>query len=171
MTNLPIPSAPLLPRHPAYQVPDGQRKTNGMAVASLVFSIVWIGGIGSIVAIILGLISQRKVKRTTGANDANKFAISGLIIGVGGLVVAVFFWAAVLAGSNGVNTSSPSYVDGNNYAIANYSNATAEAVLCASSSVPFRDNPSFWMRGCLDGWATARFAINNSPGLPGLNVG
>ncbi len=170
MTNLPIPATPLRPLPPAQQVPHGRRKTNGMAIASLVFSIVWIAGIGSVVAIILGFISQGKTKRSTGAKGGADVAISGIIIGVAGLILAVAFWV-VLAGGNSVNSaaSSPSYVDGSNYATSTYANNTAESMVCTPSNVSSGDSPTLWMRGCQDGWATAEFAINNSPGA-GLNI-
>ena len=171
MTNLPTPPSLLFLPPSAYQVPHGQRKTHGMAIASLALAIVWIGGIGSIVAIVLGIISQKKIKKSTNAKGGTSVARAGIIIGVTGLIIAIIFWTAVFTGGNGVNTSSLSYVDGNNYASANYSNATAESVLCKSSNVPSGYNPTLWIRGCLDGWATARFAINNNPGFPGLNSG
>jgi hypothetical protein len=140
-----------------------------MAIASLVLSIVWIAGIGSIVAIILGFISQRKTKRSTGAKGGADLAIAGIIIGVVGLIFSIVFWAAVLAGGSGVSTSSPSYMDGSNYATSNYANNTAESTVCTPSNVSSGDSAGLWMRGCQDGWATARFAIDNSPGA-GLNV-
>ena len=158
MTNLPTPPALLLSPLPTHQVPHGQRNICGMAIASLALAIVWIGAIDSIVAIVLGLISQKKIKASTNAEGGTNVARAGIITGVTGLVIAIIFWTAVFTGGNGVNTSSLSYVDGNNYASANYSNATAESVLCKSSNVPSSYNPTLWIRGCLDGWATARFA-------------
>ena len=142
-----------------------------MAIASLVFSILWIAGIGSVAAIILGFISQRKTKRSTGAKGGADVAIAGIILGVAGLILTAAFWV-VLAGGNSVNTatSSPSYVDGSNYATSNYANGTAESTVCTPSKVSRGDSATLWMRGCQDAWATARFAINNGAST-GLNMG
>jgi len=141
-----------------------------MAIASLVFSIAWIAGIGSIVAIILGFLSRRKTERLTGAKSGADVALAGLILGFAGLVFAAVFWVVLPAGNGGnAITSSPSYIDGSHYATMNYSNDTPESTLCAPSNVSSGDSAGLWTKGCQDAWATARFAINNGPG-GGLNV-
>ncbi|HVA53469.1 MAG TPA: DUF4190 domain-containing protein [Acidimicrobiales bacterium] len=171
MTNLPTPPTPLRPLPPEHQTPRGRRKTHATAIASLVLSIAWIAGIGSIVAIILGFTSQKKIKRSTGAVGGADVSTAGITLGVVGLIAAIFFWLSVLAGGNGASTitRSPSYVDGSNYATLYYANNAAESAVCAPSNVPSGDSATLWMKGCQDAWATARFAINNSPGA-GLNV-
>jgi hypothetical protein len=142
-----------------------------MAIASLVLSIVWIAGIGSVVAIALGFISRRRAKRSTGTPDGAVVATAGITIGVTGLIFAAVFWIVVAGGNSGSTiTSSPSYVDGSKYAALYYDNATAESTVCTTSNISSRDSASLWMSGCHDGWATARFAINNGAST-GLNIG
>ena len=142
-----------------------------MAIASLVFAIAWIAGIGSIVAIILGFRSRRKTERRTGAKSSADTALAGIVLGFAGLVFAAVFWVVLPLGNGGnAVTSSPSYIDGSAYATTNYSNNIPESTLCAPSNISSGDSAGLWTKGCQDGWATARFAINNGPGA-GLNVG
>ncbi|HEV3268216.1 MAG TPA: DUF4190 domain-containing protein [Acidimicrobiales bacterium] len=142
-----------------------------MALASLVLSIVWIAGIGSVVAIALGFMSRRKTKRSAGTQEGAVVASAGIAIGIAGLIFAAVFWM-IVAGNNGGSTitNSPSYVDGSHYAGLYYDNATAESTVCTPKNISSGDTPSLWMRGCHDAWATARFAINNGSGA-GLNIG
>lgn len=87
------------PFDPGYGYPPGGpqygyvpvQKTNGMAVASLVCSLVWLGGVGSILAIIFGFVGRAQIKKSEGGVQGNGLAIAGIIIGFVGLVsVAVF---------------------------------------------------------------------------------
>ena len=48
------------PVPPPYGYPPA-RATNGMAIASLVLGIVWLGGLGSILAMIFGFVSMRQI--------------------------------------------------------------------------------------------------------------
>jgi hypothetical protein len=79
------------------------QRTNGLAVASLVCSLVWLGGLGSILAIIFGFVARAQIKRSTGGVDGgggvqgNGLAIAGIIIGVVGLVALVAFVIVVAA--------------------------------------------------------------------------
>ncbi|MHB8378398.1 MAG: DUF4190 domain-containing protein [Acidimicrobiales bacterium] len=170
MTDLPTTATPHLAAPSAHQTPRGRKKAGGMATASLVLSIVWMGGLGSIVAIAFGVICLKKTKGTDGVKNGADSAIAGIVIGVVGLILAIILWTGLLAGGNGANmTSSPSYVDGSSYATSHYANNVAEPTVCTSSNVSSGDRVALWMRGCQDGWATARFAINSGPGA-GLNV-
>jgi hypothetical protein len=55
------------PRQPPWgEAHSGASKTNGLAIASLVLSIFYIAGIGSILAIIFDLIARREVKESAG---------------------------------------------------------------------------------------------------------
>jgi hypothetical protein len=94
-------------------------------------------------------------------------------MGLVAIVFAAVFLLAISLGGNGsnANMNSPSYIDGSNYANANYSNSTAASTVCNFSNASPGDRRSQWVSGCLDTWATARFAMNNNPGMPGLNVG
>ena len=48
-----------------------------MAVASLVLGIVWLGGIGALLALIFGIISKRRIEASNGAEEGRGMAIAG----------------------------------------------------------------------------------------------
>jgi hypothetical protein len=65
------------------------RHTNGLAVASLILSIVQ-PGIGSVLAIIFGHIARRQIRQSNGTQKGNGLALAGLIIGYGlGIAILV----------------------------------------------------------------------------------
>ncbi|MFB9314756.1 DUF4190 domain-containing protein [Nocardioides plantarum] len=70
------------------------RGTNGLAIASLVSSLVWVCGVGSIAAVICGHVARSQVKRT-GEQGAG-LALAGLIIGYLGIAVVVLYVVVVL---------------------------------------------------------------------------
>jgi hypothetical protein len=73
-------------------------------VASLVLSIVWIGGLGSILAIIFGFLAKKDIKQSSGAKSGGGVAIAGIVIGfvgVGGLALLILLAAVV---GNAANT-------------------------------------------------------------------
>ncbi len=88
---------------PAYQAP----KTNGMAIASLVCSLV-LCGIGSIVAIVLGHIAKRQIRESGGMQQGDGLATAGLIIGYIGLAIGLVYLVIVIVAiaSSDPNTTS-----------------------------------------------------------------
>jgi hypothetical protein len=79
-----------------------QVRTNGMAVASLVLGIVWIWGIGSILALIFGYIAKRDIDASRGTQSGRGMAIAGIVLGwVGvGILILVIVAAAVSVDTN-----------------------------------------------------------------------
>jgi hypothetical protein len=72
------------------------RSTSGVAITSLVLSIVWIGGLGSIVGVILGFLARRDIRRSNGAKGGSGFALAGIIIGFAGLL-GLGLWVVLTA--------------------------------------------------------------------------
>ena len=72
----------------------GAPKTNGMAIASLVFSLVWFVGLGSLLAVIFGLVARKSIKQSRGTQSGDGLAIAGLVIGIAGLLGATRFIVA-----------------------------------------------------------------------------
>ncbi|MGB8195775.1 MAG: DUF4190 domain-containing protein [Acidimicrobiales bacterium] len=66
--------------------------TSGKAIASLVLSIVWIGGLGSLLGVIFGFSARSDIRSSRGRLGGDGLAIAGLIIGLLGLLSAVFFY-------------------------------------------------------------------------------
>jgi hypothetical protein len=92
-----VQGVPALQAYPAgywqpgpYQQVQPQRTTDGLAIASMVLGIVWVLWIGSILAVIFGHTSLRRIKREGKAGRG--MAIAGLVlgyIGVGTLTLLV----------------------------------------------------------------------------------
>jgi hypothetical protein len=69
-----------------------QGKTNGLAIASLVLGIVWIYGVGSILALIFGYQGKHQIDASGGQQTGRGMAIAGIVlgwIGVGLLVLLI----------------------------------------------------------------------------------
>lgn len=79
--------------------PVAQTKTNGFAIASLVLGIVWIYGVGSILALIFGYIAKGSIDRSNGRETGRGMAIAGIVlgwIGVAGVILLIILAAVVL---------------------------------------------------------------------------
>ncbi len=101
---------------PSYQqggYPAPLPGTNGLAIVSLVLGILWIYGLGSILALIFGLVGRNQIHRSGGRQRGLGFAIAGIVLGTVGIIAAVLL--TVLLGAAGNNrdrtsTASPSSV-------------------------------------------------------------
>lgn len=85
----PMPAGQFVPV-PAY-VPE----TNGLAIASLLFGIFWLGGLGSLAALVLGYRARREIRNSAGAQRGSSLATIGIVLGWIG--VALLVMAAVAA--------------------------------------------------------------------------
>jgi uncharacterized membrane protein YdbT with pleckstrin-like domain len=64
------------------------RKTNGLAIASLVCSFFfWLYGLGAVLAIIFGFIARSQIKKSGNTQQGGGMALAGIIIGFAGLVI------------------------------------------------------------------------------------
>jgi hypothetical protein len=64
----------------------GATRTNGFAVASLVLGIVWLLGLGSILAIIFGHVALRQISRDA-SQTGKGMAVAGLALGYSTLIL------------------------------------------------------------------------------------
>ena len=69
-------------------------KTSGKAIASLVLSLLWLYGIGSILAIIFGHIARSEIKNSNGRLTGGGIALAGLILGY---LLSVVVFVGILA--------------------------------------------------------------------------
>jgi hypothetical protein len=86
-----------------------QTKTNAFAVASLVLGIVWIYGIGSVLALIFGYQGKAQIDRSGGLQTGRGLAIAGIVlgwIGTASLVVFIIIFAVAVMGSSASNQFS-----------------------------------------------------------------
>lgn len=60
-------------------------ETNGLAIASLFLGIIWLFGIGSLLAIVLGWLGMKEIRASGGHQGGWAIALAGVIVGVVGL--------------------------------------------------------------------------------------
>lgn len=68
---------------------------DGLAVAALVLSLLWLGGLGSILAVVFGSTHRSAARRER--KQPSGLATAGVILGWAGIALAVFVVAAVIA--------------------------------------------------------------------------
>jgi hypothetical protein len=66
-----------------------RQSTDGFAVASLILGILWLGWLGSALAVIFGHVALSRIKRTGAAGRG--LAIAGLVLGYVGVATALIF--------------------------------------------------------------------------------
>lgn len=83
------------------------RATSGSAVASLVLGILWIWGIGSLLAVLLGFRARSQIKRSNGAVGGNGLAVAGITLGIVGVIGAVVLTLALVGLNETITRSAP----------------------------------------------------------------
>jgi hypothetical protein len=81
---------------PTYAAPAAPQSTNGLAIASLVLGIVWIAGLGSLLALIFGVVSKRQIRDSGGRQGGGGMATAGIVLGIVGIVGAII-WIILIA--------------------------------------------------------------------------
>ena len=92
----PMYPPPVLPQYPPQYAP--QPGTSGLAIASLVLGILWIYGIGSVLAVIFGAVALNKISDDPRIGGKG-MAIAGLVLGIIGSVLLVIILIAAGSGS------------------------------------------------------------------------
>ncbi len=64
-------------------------KYNGMAIASMVLGIVWVYGIGSILALVFGYVAKKQIKQLGGQGSG--MATAGIALGWVGIGLLIIF--------------------------------------------------------------------------------
>jgi hypothetical protein len=80
------------------------RETNGLAVASLLLGVLWLAGIGSVLALVFGYRARREIKNSGGSQKGSTLATVGIVlgwVGVGMLMLVVLGGVGLVAGSAG----------------------------------------------------------------------
>src|SRR5262245_29220496 len=118
VSGQPVSGQPMSPQaapyggygYPAYAPVAPSRSTNGMAIASLVCSVVGIAtcGVTAVVGAILGHVARRQIR--TSGEDGDGMALAGIIIGwiLTGifLVILTFYVVAIVIAFGSASTSS-----------------------------------------------------------------
>jgi hypothetical protein len=69
--------------------------TSGLAIAGLALSILWIGGLGSLVAVIFGIVALSQIRSSGGRLRGHGLATAGLVIGAVGVAGSLVLYASV----------------------------------------------------------------------------
>jgi len=79
-----------------YGPPPSSPRTNSLAIASMVLSIVTIFGIGSVIGIVFGIIAHLQISRSHGAQVGRGLATAGIVVGVLTLLllIAIIRWVS-----------------------------------------------------------------------------
>lgn len=99
----PPPGYPPPLSYPPPYPPPPTTKSNGMAIASLVLGILWLGGLGSLLALIFGIIGKNQIDRSGGYQSGRGMAIAGIVLGIVGLAGAILWFTLAVIAANSVN--------------------------------------------------------------------
>ncbi len=80
-------------------IPSQMHEMNVFAICSLVLSLIWIGGIGSVGAIVFGHMAKRQIAASDGQQSGESLATAGLVIGYLGIALLLIYviYVVVLA--------------------------------------------------------------------------
>jgi hypothetical protein len=67
-------------------------RVSGLSVASLVLGILWLWGIGSVLAVIFGSVALHQIRQSRGHLTGTGMAVAGLVLGIVGLTIEII-WA------------------------------------------------------------------------------
>ena len=89
-SGAPTIQSPIYPSGREIQ-PEDPPSVSGLAITSLVLGILWIGGLGSILAIIFGSVSLYQIRISKGRLAGAGLAIAGLVLGIVLLAIQIAF--------------------------------------------------------------------------------
>jgi hypothetical protein len=92
---------------PAQPIPAVATGTNGMAVAGFVLGLLWLGGLGSLLAVVFGAMG-RKQTRATGQGGSG-LATAGLILGIVGLVGTLLWIVLIVVAAGSAVSAADAY--------------------------------------------------------------
>jgi hypothetical protein len=82
----------------AQAAPPAQSKTNGMAIAALVLGIIWMYGVGSVLALVFGYSGKARIDRSQGRETGRGMAVAGIVLGWIGVASVLTLVALLVAG-------------------------------------------------------------------------
>ncbi|MGP0109525.1 MAG: DUF4190 domain-containing protein [Acidimicrobiales bacterium] len=132
-------------------------RTNGFAVASLVLGLLWVLGLGSILALIFGIVAQKQIRASSGAEGGKGLAKAGTVLGAVGiaclmLIIGLAINSArqtgtIVIGGQTMSVRIASFADPAGDSNQSYCSGTSTGSTCTSA-----DNH----------YAKVQFAITNS---------
>jgi hypothetical protein len=126
----PLPYPVQHPYTPGY--PPPLPRTNPLSVASLVLGIVWLGGLGSLLAVIFGHIGLGQIKRARGQQSGRGLALAGTIVGYVGCIGAIAIAALLLTATSTHQFSAQQAIGQDSEAKANARNLVSQVESCST---------------------------------------
>lgn len=96
---------PLLMGHSVPEVPMAAQRADGLAVAALVLSLCWLGGLGSVLAIWFAVASRREAWQA--GRQASTMSSAALLLGWLGIAVTVVI--LIVAAAAAYSAGQPGY--------------------------------------------------------------
>jgi|SRR5271166_3378633 len=81
------------------------RSTSGLAIVSFVLSLVWLAGLGSLLAVIFGIVAHSDINRSKGAKSGGGLATAGIVIGIVGMLGAGTLFVSIAALDHAVHVA------------------------------------------------------------------
>lgn len=82
------------PYYPAPYAPQVRQPTSGLAVTGFVLTLLWFGGFGTLLGLLLSFIALSEIKRT--GKNGRGLAVAGIVIGLLSIVPTVIMWSAII---------------------------------------------------------------------------
>ena len=83
----------------SYVPPATRPKVNGLAVAGMIFGILWLFWLGSIIAVVFGHVSLRAVNRSEGRQTGGGFAVAAITLGWIGVATLLIMLPFIINGA------------------------------------------------------------------------
>lgn len=84
------------------QMPTGTgSRTNSLAVLSIVAALLWVGWIGSFIAVVAGFIARRQIRENGNVERGDGLALAGMILGGVSFLPLIFFVGLAILGTIG----------------------------------------------------------------------
>lgn len=71
--------------------------TSSMAIASIIMAALWMGGIGSLIGVVLGVLAQKEINQSHGRLTGRGLAFGGILLGTLGILGAAAMMIASVA--------------------------------------------------------------------------
>lgn len=91
----PQPATRAAPTH----APPATQRFSKRAIWSLVLSILWLGGLGAVAGIVLGISARRRIAET--GERGTGLAVAGIVVGVISLLFAIAYWVVIAMHTGG----------------------------------------------------------------------
>jgi hypothetical protein len=94
---VPEPPRPPPPGWTAGPVVDRSTDPNALAIASLLLGVLWLGWVGSLLALVCGYRGLHQIRATGGRQPGRGYAVAGIVLGWIGVATLALFLLSITA--------------------------------------------------------------------------